>query len=246
MRAMTGLLLLMLAQPAMAQTASEIVLQSDQQMRGDSAYSELSMTIVRPTWQRSMRMKSWSLGRDYALVTVIEPAKDKGNSSLKRQQQMWQWIPKVSQVIKLSSSMLSQSWMGSDFTNDDLINQSSIVIDYDHSLLSDDVVDNDRCFVVIANAKPDAPVVWSKVKLWISQDSYLQRQAEFYDEFDEVVNILTTWDVATVGGRKIATRMRMMPMDKPKQYTEIITHDAAFNFEIDAQFFSLEQLQNSH
>lgn len=246
MRRTIGLLMFVLALPVMAQTATEIVHKSDQQMRGRSAYSELSMTIVRPSWQRSMRLKSWSLGRDFALVTVTQPAKDKGNSSLKRQQQMWQWVPKVSQVIKLSSSMLSQSWMGSDFTNDDLINQSSIVFDYDHSLLSDDVIDNDRCFVVTASAKPDAPVVWSKVKLWISQDSYLQRQAEFYDEFGEIVNTLSTWDVATIGGRKIATRMRMKPMDKPNQYTEIITHDAAFDFEIDAQFFSLEQLQNSH
>ncbi|MCV5745194.1 outer membrane lipoprotein-sorting protein, partial [Escherichia coli] len=86
--------------------------------------------------------------------------------------------------------MLSQSWMGSDFTNDDLINQSSIVVDYQHALLGNDSFEGDKVWVIEATAKPDAPVVWNKVTLWISQSTYLQRKVEFYDEFDERVNVL--------------------------------------------------------
>ncbi len=140
--------------------------------------------------------------------------------------------------------MLSQSWMGSDFTNDDLINQSSIVVDYQHSYVREDSFDNDEVWVIDAVAKPDAPVVWSKVTLWISKKTYLQRQVEFYDEFEERVNVLQTFDVKQMGGRMLATKMEMMPVDKPGQKTVLTTHQAQFDFKIDDDFFSLSQMKS--
>ncbi len=128
--------------------------------------------------------------------------------------------------------MLGQSWMGSDFTNDDLINQSSIVVDYDHKMLAEAMIDNDNSYVIDAIAKPNAPVVWSKIRIWISKETFLQRKVEFYDEFEELVNTLNTFDVKVLGGRAITTRMEMIPADKPKQKTEMITHNAQFNFDI--------------
>ncbi|QIS00357.1 outer membrane lipoprotein-sorting protein [Vibrio diabolicus] len=226
-----------------AESAFDIVQKSDQAMRGKSSYSEATMKIVRPDWSRSMTMKSWTKGTELSLVLVTAPAKDKGSASLKRHREMWNWVPSIERVIKIAPSMLSQSWMGSDFTNDDLINQSSIVVDYQHQLLQSETFDGDKVWVIDALAKPDAPVVWSKVRLWISQTSFLQRKVEFYDEFDELVNVLTTYDVQTLGGRDVATRMEMQPIDKPRNKTVLITHEAQFDFDIDDDFFSQQQMK---
>ncbi|HCE1605331.1 TPA: outer membrane lipoprotein-sorting protein [Vibrio parahaemolyticus] len=227
-----------------AESAFDIVQKSDQAMRGKSSYSEATMEIVRPDWTRSMTMKSWTKGTELSLVLVTAPAKDKGSASLKRHREMWNWVPSIERVIKIAPSMLSQSWMGSDFTNDDLINQSSIVVDYQHALLGNDSFEGDKVWVIEATAKPDAPVVWNKVTLWISQSTYLQRKVEFYDEFDERVNVLTTYDVKELGGRKIATRMEMKPVDKPGNKTIFTTHQAQFDFDINDDFFSQQQMKS--
>ncbi|ORT52840.1 membrane protein [Vibrio sp. qd031] len=224
--------------------AKDIVERSDKQMRGDSSYSELTMNIVRPDWSRSMGMKSWTKGNDLSLVLVTAPAKDKGSASLKRQNEMWSWIPTIEKVIKIAPSMLAQSWMGSDFTNNDLINQSSIVVDYTHEMVKEEEFDGDMSWVIDAIAKPDAPVVWSKVRMWISQETYLQRKVESYDEFDELVNTLNTYDVQEIGGRQIAVRMEMIPADKPGNKTEMITHASQFDFDIGDEFFSQSQMKN--
>ncbi|EGQ9349738.1 TPA: outer membrane lipoprotein-sorting protein [Vibrio parahaemolyticus] len=227
-----------------AESAFDIVQKSDQAMRGKSSYSEATMEIVRPDWTRSMTMKSWTKGTELSLVLVTAPAKDKGSASLKRHREMWNWVPSIERVIKIAPSMLSQSWMGSDFTNDDLINQSSIVVDYQHALVGNDSFEGDKVWVIEATAKPDAPVVWNKVSLWISQSTYLQRKVEFYDEFDERVNVLTTYDVKELGGRKIATRMEMKPVDKPGNKTIFTTHQAQFDFDINDDFFSQQQMKS--
>ncbi|HAV1349378.1 outer membrane lipoprotein-sorting protein [Vibrio parahaemolyticus] len=243
-KAVAALLFLLFTSLSYAESAFDIVQKSDQTMRGQSSYSEATMEIVRPDWKRSMTMKSWTKGTELSLVLVTAPAKDKGRASLKRHREMWNWVPSIERVIKIAPSMLSQSWMGSDFTNDDLINQSSIVVDYQHALLGNDSFEGDKVWVIEATAKPDAPVVWNKVTLWISQSTYLQRKVEFYDEFDERVNVLTTYDVKELGGRKIATRMEMKPVDKPGNKTIFTTHQAQFDFDINDDFFSQQQMKS--
>ncbi|EML0897576.1 outer membrane lipoprotein-sorting protein [Vibrio parahaemolyticus] len=243
-KAVAALFFLLFTSLSYAESAFDIVQKSDQAMRGKSSYSEATMEIVRPDWTRSMTMKSWTKGTELSLVLVTAPAKDKGSASLKRHREMWNWVPSIERVIKIAPSMLSQSWMGSDFTNDDLINQSSIVVDYQHALLGNDSFEGDKVWVIEATAKPDAPVVWNKVTLWISQSTYLQRKVEFYDEFDERVNVLTTYDVKELGGRKIATRMEMKPVDKPGNKTIFTTHQAQFDFGINDDFFSQQQMKS--
>ncbi|MBE3822603.1 outer membrane lipoprotein-sorting protein [Vibrio parahaemolyticus] len=243
-KAVAALFFLLFTSLSYAESAFDIVQKSDQAMRGKSSYSEATMEIVRPDWTRSMTMKSWTKGTQLSLVLVTAPAKDKGSASLKRHREMWNWVPSIERVIKIAPSMLSQSWMGSDFTNDDLINQSSIVVDYQHALLGNDSFEGDKVWVIEATAKPDAPVVWNKVTLWISQSTYLQRKVEFYDEFDERVNVLTTYDVKELGGRKIATRMEMKPVDKPGNKTIFTTHQAQFDFDINDDFFSQQQMKS--
>ncbi|MGY6524239.1 outer membrane lipoprotein-sorting protein [Vibrio parahaemolyticus] len=243
-KAVAVLFFLLFTSLTYAESAFDIVQKSDQAMRGKSSYSEATMEIVRPDWTRSMTMKSWTKGTELSLVLVTAPAKDKGSASLKRHREMWNWVPSIERVIKIAPSMLSQSWMGSDFTNDDLINQSSIVVDYQHALLGNDSFEGDKVWVIEATAKPDAPVVWNKVTLRISQSTYLQRKVEFYDEFDERVNVLTTYDVKELGGRKIATRMEMKPVDKPGNKTIFTTHQAQFDFDINDDFFSQQQMKS--
>ncbi|EJG0690200.1 outer membrane lipoprotein-sorting protein [Vibrio parahaemolyticus] len=243
-KAVAALFFLLFTSLSYAESAFDIVQKSDQAMRGKSSYSEATMEIVRPDWTRSMTMKSWTKGTELSLVLVTAPAKDKGSASLKRHREMWNWVPSIERVIKIAPSMLSQSWMGSDFTNDDLINQSSIVVDYQHALLGNDSFEGDKVWVIEATAKPDATVVWNKVTLWISQSTYLQRKVEFYDEFDERVNVLTTYDVKELGGRKIATRMEMKPVDKPGNKTIFTTHQAQFDFDINDDFFSQQQMKS--
>ncbi|EIA1588970.1 outer membrane lipoprotein-sorting protein [Vibrio parahaemolyticus] len=243
-KVVAALFFLLFTSLSYAESAFDIVQKSDQAMRGKSSYSEATMEIVRPDWTRSMTMKSWTKGTELSLVLVTAPAKDKGSASLKRHREMWNWVPSIERVIKIAPSMLSQSWMGSDFTNDDLINQSSIVVDYQHALLGNDSFDGDKVWVIEATAKPDAPVVWNKVTLWISQSTFLQRKVEFYDEFDERVNVLTTYDVKELGGRKIATRMEMKPVDKPGNKTIFTTHQAQFDFDINDDFFSQQQMKS--
>ncbi len=243
MKYLLAVLILFIPHFSFAESAREIVEKSDQQMRGNSSYVEMTMDIIRPDWTRSMGMKAWGMGVDYSMVLVTAPAKDKGSSSLKRGTEMWNWVPRVERVIKIAPSMLGQSWMGSDFTNDDLINQSSIVVDYKHEMVSQALVDGVETWVIDAIAKKDAPVVWSKIRLWISKASYNQRKIEFYDEFGELINTLSTWDVQALGQRMIPTRLIMAPADKAGHKTVITYQAAEFDFDIDTSFFSLANMK---
>jgi outer membrane lipoprotein-sorting protein len=233
----------MLAGNAYAETATEIVRKSDEKMQGLSSYSEMTMQIVRPNWTRTMSMKAWSKGSDNSLVLVTDPAQDRGSSSLKRGKEMWSWVPRIERIIKVAPSMLGQSWMGSDFTNDDLINQSSIVVDYTHEVLKEENFDGVRTWIIEARPKPNAPVVWGKLIIWISQGEYNQRKVEFYDEFDELINTMSTYDIQELDGRRLPVRQEMQPADKPDQKTVIILHRAQFDFDISDDFFSLQNMK---
>ncbi len=238
-----SLILLLLVSSAWAETAAEIVRKADLKMRGESSYTEATMEILRPDWTRTMSMKAWTKGTDFSLVLVTAPARDKGSSSLKRGNEMWNWIPSIERVIKVAPSMLGQSWMGSDFTNDDLINQSSIVVDYTHELLREEEFDGVSCWVVAATPKPEAPVVWGKLQLWVSRREYNLRQVEYYDEFDDLINTMSTYEVKLLGDRLIPTRLEMQPADKPEQKTAMTYHTAAFDFLIAESFFSQSQMK---
>ncbi len=229
---------------ALAETANEIVVKADLKMRGQSSYTEMTMQIIRPTWTRSMSMKAWTKDQDYSLVLVTAPAQDKGSSSLKRFKEMWNWVPNIERIIKIAPSMLGQSWMGSDFTNDDLINQSSIVVDYTHKLIKEENFDKTLCWVIEATPKPNAPVVWGKQVIWISKGEYNMRKVEYYDEFEDLINTMSTFDVKILGGRKIATRQEMLPADKPDQKTVLLFHKAQFDFDIPFEFFSQKNMRD--
>lgn len=228
---------------AQSLTATEIVKRADDNRRGNSSYSEITMTIVRPTWNREIGIKSWSKGNDYSLTLITSPARDKGQAFLKRQKDLWNWQPSINRMIKLSSSVMGQSWMGSDFTNDDMVRESSTVNDYTHQLAATEKVREFECYKVILTPKEDAPVVWGKVITWICTDDFVEVKTEFYDEDDVLVNTFSGYDVKNYGNRRLASRMEVVPADKPNQKTVMTVSKYEFDIPIQDSFFSQQNMQ---
>jgi outer membrane lipoprotein-sorting protein len=226
-----------------AQDATEIIRQMDEKMRGESLTAEMSMSIVRPNWQRTISMKSWSKGNEFSLILITEPARDEGTAFLKRGNEIWNWVPNVGRTIKMPPSMMMQSWMGSDFTNDDLVRESSIVTDYDHTLVGEDTVSGYECYKIKMTPKPDAPVVWEQVDVWVSKDDYLELRIEFYDEFGDLINVMKGSNVKELDGRKIPSRMEMIPQDKEGHKTVMEYQSMEFNEGIPESFFSVQNMR---
>ena len=230
--------------PAMSQSATEIVKRSDEKMRGNTSESEMIIRTTRPTWSREMSVRTWMSGTQYAMILVLAPAKDKGTVFLKRKKEVWNWLPTLERSIKLPPSMMTQSWMGTDFTNDDLVKESSIVEDYDHRLVGDTTVAGRPSYVIAMTPKPDAAVVWGKIVVCIDKKDYLQLHSRFYDDDGVEVNVMNAYDIKEMDGRLIPTRLEMIPSDKKNQKTEIIYSSIRFNRPLSDNFFTMDRMRN--
>ncbi len=229
-----------------AQDATEIIRKADDLMRGKSSYAVITMTIEKPERKRTMTMKAWSLEPDFSLVYVTEPARDKGTVTLKRGNEVWNWLPSVQKVIKIPPSMMLQSWMGSDFTNDDLVRASSIVKDYTHTLLGKEEYEGHECYKIQLVPKPEAGVVWAKVLVWISVDGYLEYKTEYYDEDGKLVKSFLGSKVKTFGDRKLPAHWEMVPYNEPGNKTILNYDELKFDVKIDQDFFSLQNMKRVH
>ncbi len=225
-------------------TAEEIIRRSEENMRGGSSYAEMKMTIVRPTWTRETQMRSWAKDQDYALILVTAPARDKGIAYLKRHNDIWNWQPRIERTIKLPPSMMSQSWMGSDFTNDDLVRESSITDDYEQTLLGMEKVGDMDCYKLELIPHEDAAVVWGKLIMWISAEHFMQVKTEFYDEDGFLINTMTASDFRVFDGRHIPARMTIVPEDKPGHQTIVEYISLDFNREIPDDIFTIQNMKN--
>jgi outer membrane lipoprotein-sorting protein len=228
---------------SLAQDAKEIVKKADELMRSNSSYSEMTMTIVKPEWSREMSMKIWALEPDFALIYITSPARDKGIVTLKRKNEVWNWLPSAQKIIKIPPSMMLQSWMGSDFTNDDLVRQSSIVEDYNHNLLGEENLNGDLCHKIEMIPKPETGVVWGKILTWISKEKYLQVKAEYYDEDGYLVKSFIGSEEKKMGGRNILTHWEMIPEDEPGNKTIMEYTEIKFNYDANASFFSEQNMK---
>ena len=226
-----------------SQDAKEIMRMADQLMKSKSSYSELKMTIIKKDWSRTIGMKAWALEPDYAIIYITEPARDKGTVTLKRKKEVWNWLPSAQRVIKIPPSMMLQSWMGSDFTNDDLVKESSKVDDYTHSILRKENYDGYECYVIESIPKPDAGVVWGKIISWISEKEYYQLKAEFYDEDDYLVKTFLGTEIKKMDDRTIPTHWEMVPEDKPGEKTVMIYEKMDFNIDVKESFFSEQNMK---
>lgn len=224
-------------------TAVEIVKKADDKRRGDTNYSEMSIAIVRPTWTREMNVKAWSKGIDYSLILITNPARDKGTTFLKRDKEIWNWVPSIDRSIKLPPSMMMQSWMGSDFTNDDLIKESSIIEDYTHKLLGDSVIEGRDCYKIELIPKPNAPVVWGKIYNWIDKKDFMELKTELYDEDGYLVNRVLFSEIETLDGRLLPSKMEYIPVDKEGHKTVIKYSNVDYDIDIGEGYFSLQNMK---
>jgi len=229
-----------------AQAALEIIRKADDLMRGKSSFAQITMTIIKPDWQRKMTMKAWSLEPDYSILYISEPARDKGTVTLKRGNEVWNWLPSVRKVIKIPPSMMLQSWMGSDFTNDDLVRASSIVKDYTHTLLGREVYEDYECYKIQLIPKPEAGVVWAKVIAWISVKGFLELKIDYYDEDGLLVKSFLGSIVKSFGDRRLPSHWEMIPHDNPGNKTILDYDELKFNISVNTDFFSLQNMKRVH
>ncbi|KAB2813847.1 outer membrane lipoprotein-sorting protein [Phaeocystidibacter luteus] len=234
---------LSLSTVALAQDVDEIIRKSEQNLRGESSHAVMSINIVRPTWERNITAESWSEGSDYSLILIKAPARDRGTVFLKREREMWNYVPTINRQVKMPPSMMSQSWMGSDFNNDDLVRESSMVKDYTHTLLGKETIRGVECYKIESIPNDDAPVVWGKLISYITVEDYLQWKVEFYDEDEALVQTLEGFDTKEFGDRKLPARIRMTPQDAEGEYTEMVYESLEFGVEFDDNFFSVQNMK---
>jgi len=238
-----GLIAFTISFGGVAQNATEIIEKVDAKMRGESSHSEMSMTIVRPDWSREISMKGWSLGTEYSLILITAPARDQGTAFLKRENEIWNWQPTIDRVVKLPPSMMTQSWMGSDFTNDDLVQESSIVKDYTHFLKGDTVIGGYDSWKLQLIPKEDAAVVWGKVDIYVAKEDYIELLIKYYDEDGYLINTLVLSEIKEMGDRVIPTKLEMIPAENPDQKTVIQYEAIEFNVDLSEDFFSMRNMK---
>jgi Outer membrane lipoprotein-sorting protein len=237
------LFILIYSSIVIGQSATEIVKKSNDNNMGKTSQGTSKMTVIRPDWSREVEMKSWSKGTDYYLIYITSPARDQGQVFLKRKMELWNWMPTIGRMIKLPPSMMMQSWMGSDFTNDDLLKQSSLEQDYVHTILLEEKLDSLDTWKIEFMPNPDAPVVWGKIIMWITKDHYLQIKAEYFDETLELVNVMVGSKIKNVGDRMLPTKMEMIPTDKPGNKTVFEYSRIIFDEPISDRFFSQQNMK---
>jgi len=243
------LLALILSGAAFGDTASDdrsakdIVRDALNHWRGVTSQGEMTMVIHRPDWERSMSMESWTQGEKRSLVRVTAPRKDRGNGTLMDDNKMWSFSPKVNRVIKVPSSMMNQSWMGSDFSNKDISRTDDIVEQYDHTLVRESELDGHVVYEIESVPHEDAAVVWGKEVLSIREDNVMVEQ-RFFDQDMQLLKTLTTLEFAEMGGRTVAARQRMTKTENANEWTEIIVDSVEFDVDINDSVFTLSNLRN--
>ncbi len=227
-------------------TGKQVIEKADALQRGETNEGEMSMTIIRPKWERTITMKSWSKGTEYSMTYITSPVKDKGQVFLKRKSEMWNWVPTINRMIKLPPSMMSQGWMGSDYSNDDILKESSIVVDYNHKIVGDDIIAGLECYKIELIPKEDAAVVWGKVYKWISKNEFWQLKTEYYDEDDDLIRTEIASEIKQFSDRKLPSKLEIIPADKPNQRTVVNIISSKFNVKLDDGFFSQQNMKRVH
>ena len=224
-------------------TAKEIIEKADEKTRGKTNSSTMEMEIIRPTWKRSVTMKSWGRGMDYSMTYITAPAKDKGQVFMKRNSEMWNWMPSIGRMIKIPASMMSQGWMGSDYTNDDILKESSIVKDYIHKIISEEKLEGFDTYKIEMIPKEDAAVIWGKVYKWVTRDEYIQMKSEYYDEDNELIKSDFGYDFKKMDGRLIPSRIEIVPANEEGKRTVLYIKEIKFDIDLPESFFSQQKMK---
>ncbi|UCD79760.1 MAG: outer membrane lipoprotein-sorting protein [Desulfobacterales bacterium] len=227
-----------------AEDAATIVEKSFNYMRGIASIATVIMTIHRPDWERKMTIKAWTRGQKDSLFYIDSPPKDHGNGTLKRGREMWIYNPKINRVIKVPPSMMSQSWMGSDFSNNDLAKSDSLLTDYTHLVSGSETHEGKRVYLIKSMPKPNAPVVWGMQKLKIRED-LVWLSEEFYDEDLQPVKVMTTLEIQMLGGKLYPKVWRMRKVDEIDKYTELTYTSLEFKSSLPDSLFTQASLRKA-
>ena len=240
----TLILLGLMVDGASAQrSAREILEQVDQLLRGEASRGRVSMEITTEHWSRALEMEVWSLGTEHSLVRVVSPAREAGTATLKAGQEAWNYLPRVDRTIKVPASLMMGSWMGSHFTNDDLVKESSIVDDYDFEISYEGERGGEAVWEFTLIPKPEAAVVWGSVEEQVRQRDMMPTWVRYFDEDGDLVRTLEFSGYQTMSGRMVPATMHVIPADKPDERTTLIYHELEFDVDIDESFFSLRTLR---
>jgi len=211
--------------------------------RGEASVATVEMTIHRPDWERTMTIKAWTQGQDDSIFTILEPPKDEGNGTLLKDGEMWMYNPKVNRVIKLPPSMMSQAWMGSDFSNNDLSKSNTLLTDYTHEIVGTEEHEGKKVYVIESMPKPQAPVIWGMQKLKVRED-YVMLREEFYDEEKRLVKFMDASHIRPVDGKLFPMVWIMRKAETPDEYTRLDYRELEFVAELPDRLFTLSNLRN--
>jgi outer membrane lipoprotein-sorting protein len=231
------------AAPQSAAEARRIIDHVDRLMRGDSSQASVEMSVVTPDWQRQTLMTIWSQGVENVLIRVNQPKKEQGTATLRTGGNIWNYLPKIDRVIRVPTSMMMASWMGSHFTNDDLVKESRLIRDYNIMTTFEGVRDGTEVFEFLLTPKPEAPVVWGRIIYLVRKADEMPVWAKYYGEDGVLKRTATFTNYMTLGGRLVPARVRMTPQDKPGSYTELHYLSLQFDVAIPAETFSLNALK---
>lgn len=226
-----------------AQTAKDIVKKSDDLMRGLKSYAKITMKIQRPEWSRELKMDTWSEGTEKAFIRTLAPAKEKGVTFLKIGREAWNYLPSAERIIKIPPSMMLQSWMGSDFTNDDLVKADSLVVDYTHKIEKEYEKDGIKVWQLLLIPKENAPVVWGKVVLTVRQDNWVTTRCDYFNEDMELVKYFQTSNIQKIEGKFVPMQFTMTNVKKSGHSTTIIYNELTFKPKIGPDTFSKSNLK---
>ncbi len=221
----------------------ELIRAAMEHWRGVTSYSEMTMTIHRSDWERSFSMQAWTEGDKLSLVRVTEPKRDAGNGTLVKDQSMWTFSPKINRILKVPSSMMNQSWMGSDFSNKDISKSTDIIDQYEHRLLKSENLGDHVVYTIESIPHEEAAVVWGKEIVSIRDDFVMLRQ-EFWDQDDILIKEMEATEIAIMDDRTIASRMRMQKLETPGEWTEMVVDDIDFDVKMADNLFTLSNLRN--
>jgi len=223
--------------------AGQIVRDAFNHYRGLASHARMRMTIHRPEWERTQEIEAWTRGETDAVIIVTAPARDRGNGTLKRGRQMWTYNPRVNRVIKLPPSLMSQAWMGSDFTNNDVARSDTILVDYTHELVDERTVDGHTVYTIRLTPKPGAPVVWGFEEIEI-RDDHIMLEERFYDQDGNLVKRLVASDITELGGRRLPRVMTMYPVNEDDRFTRIEYLELTFYESLPDRYFTEAFLRN--
>lgn len=226
-------------------TPKEIVQRSDDLMRGDSLAGIYLMQIKTPSWQRELKLSVYGVGREKMFIRILSPDKEKGIGTLRIKNEMWNYLPRVEKTLKIPPSLMLQPWMGSDFDNDDLVKESSIVNDYTHKILAEEKLDGYDAYKIELIPKPEAPVVWGKIIRWIRKTDFLPLREEYYNEKEKLIKSLKFSDPAFFTDRTIPRVWEMTSAVKPGNKTTIKVVDIIYNKPVDESIFTVNFLKRA-